>query len=61
MPGQAGTSIAADLFRKRLPGTAVLVPKTLDTLAADTESFADLASALAAFARGNNSLSEVLA
>jgi len=59
MLGQAGAPIAANLFREALSGAAVLLPKPLDALAADTKPFADLAGAFAAFSRSNDSLSQI--
>jgi hypothetical protein len=61
MLGQAGTPIAADLFGEALPRATVLSPKSLDTLAADTKAFADLAGAFTTFPRSNNPLPQILA
>jgi hypothetical protein len=61
MLGQAGTPIAANLFGEALPRTTMLAPKSLDTLAADTKAFADLAGAFTAFTRSNNPLPQILA
>jgi hypothetical protein len=61
MLGQAGTPIATDLFGEALPRTTMLAPKSLDTLTADTEAFADLAGAFTAFTRSNNTLPQILA
>jgi hypothetical protein len=61
MPSQTGTPIAAYLFGQTLSGAAVLLPKPLDTLAADPKPLANLAGAFATFTRGNNSLPEILA
>jgi hypothetical protein len=54
MLGQSGTPIAADLFGEAVPRATMLVPKSLNTFAADTKAFADLAGAFAAFPRSNN-------
>jgi hypothetical protein len=59
--GQAGTPIATDFFGKALPRAAMLFPKPLDTLAADTKAFAYLSGAFATFPRSNNPLPQILA
>jgi hypothetical protein len=61
MLGQARTPIAADLFGEALPRTTMLPPKSLDTLAAHTKAFTDLARAFTTFPRSNNPLPQILA
>jgi hypothetical protein len=61
MLGQARTPIAANLLGEALPRATMLSPKSLDTLAADTKAFADLARAFTAFPRSNNPLPQILA
>jgi|HubBroStandDraft_1064217.scaffolds.fasta_scaffold391687_2 hypothetical protein len=61
MVGQAGPPIAADLFGEALPRATMFSPKSLDTLAADTKAFADLAGAFTAFPCSNNPLPQILA
>jgi hypothetical protein len=61
MLGQARTPITANLFGEALPRATMLLPKSLDTLAADTKVFADLTRAVTAFPRSNNPLSQILA
>ncbi len=55
MLGQAGTPIATNLFWEALTRATMLVPKPLNTFAADTKAFANLAGAFSTFPRGNNS------
>jgi len=61
MLGEAGTSVTANLFWEALSRATMLVPKSLDTLAADPKTFANLTGAFTALARGDNPLSQVLA
>jgi len=61
MLGQTRTPITADLLGEALPRATMLPPKSLDTLAADTKAFADLAGAFTAFTRSNNPLPQILA
>ena len=61
MLGQTGTPVAANLFGQTLPRSAMFIPKSLDTLAADAKAFRDFPGAFAAFPCSNNPLSQILA
>jgi hypothetical protein len=57
---QTRTPIAPDFFGLARAGEAVLVPKTLHTFAADTETPANLAGTLTALPGRDDSLSQIL-
>ena len=61
MGGQAGPPISADLLGQALACQTMLFPESLNTFAADSKAFTNLASPLATFAGRNNSLPQVLA
>ena len=57
MGGQTRTAITPNRLGQALAGSAILLPKSFDTLAADTKPLAHLTGPFAAFPCGNNPLS----
>jgi hypothetical protein len=61
MGRQAGTPMAANLLGQTLAGSAMRVPESFNTLAADTKTLGHLASAFTTFPRRNNPCPQILA